>query len=58
MEVLLEVDEPGGLLTGGYDAVNRHVVSHDEVDQQDWNSLVDLGQPDCRPGSGGAMAPR
>ncbi|MFF9149470.1 sporulation protein [Streptomyces sp. NPDC014861] len=41
MEVVLEADRPGGFLSSGRDVLNRHVVSHDDVAQRDWNAVVD-----------------
>ncbi|MFJ9799955.1 sporulation protein [Streptomyces sp. NPDC101145] len=41
MEVVLEADRPGGFLSGGHDAVSRHVVSHDGAGQRDWDTVVD-----------------
>lgn len=41
MEVVLEADKRGGLLSSGHDAVNRFTVSHDGVEHQDWNAIVD-----------------
>ncbi|MBT8225901.1 MAG: sporulation protein [Dactylosporangium sp.] len=41
LEVVLEFDKRGGLLTSGGDAVNRFTVSHAEAGQIDWASQVD-----------------
>ncbi|POX38601.1 sporulation protein [Streptomyces sp. Ru73] len=41
MEVVLEADKRGGLFTGGHDALNRFVVSHENVAQVDWTAQVD-----------------
>ncbi|MFE7758152.1 sporulation protein [Streptomyces sp. NPDC057418] len=41
MEVVLEADKPGGLFSSGHDAVNRFTVSHQDVDQRDWNTEVE-----------------
>ncbi|CAM5621071.1 sporulation protein [Streptomyces pilosus] len=39
MEVVLEADKRGGLLSGGHDALTRFTVGHH--DTRDWNSEVD-----------------
>ncbi|MFD8194027.1 sporulation protein [Streptomyces wuyuanensis] len=41
MEVVLEADKRGGLLSEGHDALNRHVVSHEGAGHRDWNAVVD-----------------
>lgn len=41
MEVVLEADKPGGLFSSGHDAVNCFTVSHQGVDQRDWNAEVE-----------------
>jgi sporulation-control protein len=41
MEVVLEADKRGGLFSSGQDALTRFTVSHDGVEHQDWNTLVD-----------------
>ncbi|WP_128817410.1 sporulation protein [Streptomyces sp. S063] len=41
MEVVLEADKPGGLFSSGHDAVNRFTVSHQGIEQRDWNAEVD-----------------
>ncbi|MEU5159435.1 sporulation protein [Streptomyces sp. NPDC020875] len=41
MEIVLEADKPAGFFSGGHDAVNRHVVSHDGVPHRDWTEAVD-----------------
>ncbi len=41
MEVVLEADKRGGFLTPGHDALTRFTVSHEGVEHQDWNTLVD-----------------
>ncbi|MFE6409422.1 sporulation protein [Streptomyces sp. NPDC057837] len=41
MEVVLEADKRGGLLSPGHDALTRFTVSHDQVAHQDWPALVD-----------------
>ncbi|MGW5972706.1 sporulation protein [Streptomyces sp. NPDC055186] len=41
MEVVLEADRRGGLFSSGHDALNRFTVSHDGVEHQDWNAVVD-----------------
>ncbi|MDQ1041296.1 sporulation-control protein [Streptomyces sp. V3I8] len=41
MEVVLEADKRGGLLSSGHDALTRFTVSHDGVAHQDWTTLVD-----------------
>ncbi|CAL9365230.1 sporulation protein [Streptomyces sp. enrichment culture] len=41
MEVVLEADKRGGLLSPGHDAPTRFTVSHDQVGHQDWPALVD-----------------
>lgn len=41
MEVVLEADKRGGLFSSGHDAVNRFTVSHEGVEHQDWNTIVD-----------------
>ncbi|GAA2411391.1 sporulation protein [Streptomyces glaucosporus] len=39
MEVVLEADKRGGLLSGGHDALTRFTVGHQDV--RDWNAEVD-----------------
>ncbi|CAL9484342.1 hypothetical protein SUDANB58_03120 [Streptomyces sp. enrichment culture] len=39
MEVVLEADKRGGLLSSGHDALARFTVGHDDV--RDWNAEVD-----------------
>ncbi|MGW0605133.1 sporulation protein [Streptomyces sp. NPDC002640] len=41
LEVVLEADRHGGLLSGGHDALARFTVPHDQAEGQDWNALVD-----------------
>ncbi|MFC9498771.1 sporulation protein [Streptomyces sp. NPDC056982] len=41
MEVVLEADKRGGFFSSGHDAVTRFTVSHDGVEHQNWNALVD-----------------
>ncbi|MBL3666201.1 sporulation protein [Streptomyces sp. M2CJ-2] len=41
MEVVLEADKRGGLFSSGHDTINRFTVSHDGVEHQDWNAVVD-----------------
>ncbi|MGW1778130.1 sporulation protein [Streptomyces sp. NPDC002143] len=41
LEVVLEADKRGGLLTPGHDALTRFTVRHEDVDVLDWNSEVD-----------------
>ncbi|GEC08607.1 sporulation protein [Streptomyces spinoverrucosus] len=41
MEVVLEADQRGGFFSSGHDALTRFTVSHDGVEHQDWNSIVD-----------------
>ncbi|MEW2398763.1 sporulation protein [Streptomyces sp. NPDC046862] len=41
MEVVLEADKRGGLFSSGHDALTRFTVSHDQIEHQDWNTLVD-----------------
>ncbi|GGX90565.1 sporulation protein [Streptomyces minutiscleroticus] len=41
MEVVLEADKRGGLLSAGHDALTRFTVAHDGVAHQDWNAVVD-----------------
>ncbi|SFX71463.1 sporulation protein [Streptomyces atratus] len=41
MEVVLEADRRGGLLSGGHDALTRFTVAHDSIHHQDWQALVD-----------------
>ncbi|MEV6419252.1 sporulation protein [Streptomyces sp. NPDC051662] len=41
MEVVLEADKRGGLLSGGHDAVSRFAVSHSDVGQINWYAEVD-----------------
>ncbi|MFS8198207.1 sporulation protein [Streptomyces sp. CWNU-52B] len=40
-EVILEADKRGGLFSSGQDALTRFIVSHDGVEHQDWNTVVD-----------------
>lgn len=41
MEVVLEADKRGGLFSSGHDALTRFTVSHEGVEHQDWNAIVD-----------------
>ncbi|MFJ4791064.1 sporulation protein [Streptomyces sp. NPDC088794] len=41
MEVVLEADKRGGLFSEGHDALTRFTVSHDGIEHQDWNTLID-----------------
>jgi sporulation-control protein len=41
VEVVLEFDKRGGLLTPGHDAYGRFRVAHDEADTADWPAVVD-----------------
>ncbi|MFJ3670478.1 sporulation protein [Streptomyces sp. NPDC090106] len=41
MEVVLEADKRGGLFSEGHDSVTRFTVSHEGVEHQDWNAVVD-----------------
>jgi sporulation-control protein len=41
MEVVLEADKRGGLLSSGDDTLTRFTVSHEGVGHQDWNAVVD-----------------
>ncbi|MBZ3901856.1 sporulation protein [Streptomyces griseiscabiei] len=41
LEVVLEADKRGGAYSGSHDTLTRFTVSHAEVAQQDWNTLVD-----------------
>ncbi|WP_175410008.1 sporulation protein [Streptomyces sp. TRM64462] len=41
MEVVLEADRRGGLLSGGRDALNRFTVTHEAVGRTDWNAEVE-----------------
>ncbi|ARQ71569.1 sporulation protein [Streptomyces marincola] len=41
VEIVLEADKRGGLLGGGGDVLNRHVVSHDDAGRADWADQVD-----------------
>ncbi|MGD6756645.1 sporulation protein [Streptomyces sp. BH105] len=41
MEVVLEADKRGGLLSGGHDALTRFTVAHEDAGRQDWNTVVD-----------------
>lgn len=41
MEVVLEADKRGGLFSSGHDALTRFTVSHDQIEHQDWNTVVD-----------------
>lgn len=41
MEVILEADKRGGLLSSGHDALTRFTVSHDDLPHHNWNGLVD-----------------
>lgn len=41
MEVVLEADKRGGFFSSGHDAATRFTVSHDGVEHQDWNAIVD-----------------
>ncbi|GAB3959522.1 sporulation protein [Streptomyces sparsus] len=57
MEVVLEADKPGGFLSSGHDAVNRHVVSHDDAAQRDWTTVVDAWIRSMVAGHGDHHAP-
>lgn len=41
VEVVLEFDKRGGLLTPGQDAYGRFRVTHEDADTADWQSVVD-----------------
>ncbi|RKN43860.1 sporulation protein [Streptomyces hoynatensis] len=41
LEVVLEADKRGGLLSSGHDVVNRFTVTHQDVGRTDFNGLVD-----------------
>ncbi|MFG3498294.1 sporulation protein [Streptomyces sp. NPDC047928] len=41
MEVVLEADRRGGLLSGGHDALTRFTVGHQDVAHTDWNTTVE-----------------
>ncbi|MEV1065037.1 sporulation protein [Streptomyces sp. NPDC050263] len=41
LEVVLEADKRGGMLTPGHDALSRFTVRHEDVSVLDWNSEVD-----------------
>ncbi|MGW1000127.1 sporulation protein [Streptomyces sp. NPDC002520] len=41
VEIILEADNRGGLLTSGHDAVNRYVVRHEDAVTRDWTGEVD-----------------
>ncbi|MFE1251944.1 sporulation protein [Streptomyces sp. NPDC058735] len=41
LDVVLEADRRGGLLAPGHDALARFTVSHEQVGDQDWPTLVD-----------------
>ncbi|MFF3373978.1 sporulation protein [Streptomyces sp. NPDC002680] len=41
MDVVLEADKRGGLLSAGHDTVTRFTVGHHDVEQRDWNTEVD-----------------
>ncbi|GHE71069.1 sporulation protein [Streptomyces capitiformicae] len=41
MEVVLEADKRGGLFSSGHDALTRFTVSHEGIEYQDWNTIVD-----------------
>jgi len=41
MEVVLEADKRGGLFSAEHDALTRFTVSHQGVEQHDWNAEVD-----------------
>ncbi|MEW2265499.1 sporulation protein [Streptomyces sp. NPDC047853] len=41
MEVILEADKRGGLFSSGQDALTRVTVSHDGIEHQDWDAIVD-----------------
>lgn len=41
MEVVLEADKRGGLLSSGHDAATRFTVGHDEAARPDWNAVVE-----------------
>ncbi|MEI5033290.1 sporulation protein [Streptomyces sp. S1A(2023)] len=53
MEVVLEADKPGGLFSSGHDAVNRFTVSHQDIEQRDWNAEVDGWVRQLAAGHGG-----
>ncbi|WP_030381094.1 MULTISPECIES: sporulation protein [unclassified Streptomyces] len=41
VEVVLEADKRGGLLSGGHDALTRFTVAHQDASVRDWNAEVD-----------------
>ncbi|MGY0489928.1 sporulation protein [Streptomyces sp. WG-D5] len=41
VEVILEADKRGGLLSGGHDALTRFGVAHEDAGRQDWNAVVE-----------------
>ncbi|MFD7297547.1 sporulation protein [Streptomyces sp. NPDC059897] len=41
MEVVLEADKRGGLLSDGHDALTRFTVAHEDAGRQDWHTVVD-----------------
>jgi sporulation-control protein len=41
MDVVLEADKRGGLFSGGHDALTLFTVSHEGVEDRDWNTEVD-----------------
>ncbi|MDT9682583.1 sporulation protein [Streptomyces sp. TRM76323] len=41
MEVVLEADKRGGLLSGGHDALTRFTLSHEDVDHTHWTTEVE-----------------
>lgn len=41
VEVVLEFDKRGGLLTSGRDAYGRFRIAHEEADTEDWTTTVD-----------------
>ncbi len=41
LEVVIEADKRGGLLSEGHDTVHRFTASHHAAPQADWNALVD-----------------
>ncbi|MGV9995071.1 sporulation protein [Streptomyces sp. NPDC003374] len=41
MDVVLEADKRGGLFSSGHDTVTRFTVSHEGIEHQDWNTIVD-----------------
>ncbi|MFF2779524.1 sporulation protein [Streptomyces sp. NPDC058052] len=41
LDVVLEADKRGGLLSGGHDALTRYSVAHHDVEHTDWYAEVD-----------------